>query len=311
LCAVLAIALTLRDVGNQAEIGGSVGYNNQPQLINPDGYYYLNIARELVRGEYSSRDNNRIYPQGEKRSTLPPLLSYLIASIADATQQTVDWVGVHLPVFACLLLAVPLFLFGRELGGSFFAVIAIFYGLVAPFYINRTFLGLLDTDCLNLFFPLMAAYCFYRFSRLPHGIGRYLWLTAGLIDTAIFLWWWDMATVAALLLCLLPFITSLLLLFARAKKKIRALLAVSAVAVIATLMVLFPDQIDTLINDLLGKIAYITGSSTSQNLYPQSAAFNLEQQAPSLKAIAANLTRPSLLTVVGTCGSAADGAAPP
>ena len=55
-----------------------------PLLINPDGYHYLGLARDLVEDDYAAVDPLRSAPEGAARPMPPPPLSLLTAALANS-----------------------------------------------------------------------------------------------------------------------------------------------------------------------------------------------------------------------------------
>ena len=88
-----------------------------PLITNIDGYYYLNNAKHLLNGTYSSHDKLRTYPEGNSLPSFPPLVSLIIASLSYITSLDIRWIGAVLPPFLALTLWWPIFYICKRLGG--------------------------------------------------------------------------------------------------------------------------------------------------------------------------------------------------
>ncbi len=182
---------------------------DQPVLTDVDGYYYLNIAKELGEQSYSTIDGKRAFPEGINRAERPPLLSVLLHQISAVSGLSLNWVAIWLPVILSITLLVPVFFFGHYFGSMHGAIGAVAVAALAPYFAERNRLSQMDTDSLNLVLPLCCAYLFMRFGTTATA-RRYGYLAGGLFCYALFLWWWDMSPQAAMLLALSPLAIALL-----------------------------------------------------------------------------------------------------
>lgn len=183
--------------------------DGEPYVLDPDGYFYLNEAKELLNNTYSSIDKKRGYPDFWKRPSIPPLLSVLLSTIVKFSNLSLNYIGVYLPCFLGLSIAFPLFLWGKYWGGDCMAFSSVTLGLLLQYYASRTSIGRLDTDCLNVTFALGCAYFFLRFAK-SYGNKRYLFLIAGILCYLIFLWWWDGAPAVVTAFSLSPLLVALI-----------------------------------------------------------------------------------------------------
>ena len=182
--------------------------DGQPLLTNFDGYYYLRLARDLVEHSYTATDTLRAVPDYWSRPFPPPLLSHVIAKLAQVTPFSLDWVGVTLPAFFGALLALPLFGLGWMYGGRVCAYTTALFGVLSHYYVFRTQLGWLDTDCLNVFFPLAITLSFMGFA-LCRDWKRYFYFFLGGLGYCLFILWWDQATQVVTVLSVIPAVLAL------------------------------------------------------------------------------------------------------
>lgn len=179
-------------------------YQGEYQMANFDSYFYLQFAKDLQADNYTVIDEKLKVPNGVKRPTIPPLLSLLTANISSITQLPLATVAIFMPVFLSSLLAFVVFFLGRQLGlNNITGLIAAFFSIICIAYIQRTRLGIFDTDSLNVVFTMLNSYLFMYFALNKHN-RRYLFLALGVINTALYFIWWESATSVVIFSALIP-----------------------------------------------------------------------------------------------------------
>lgn len=162
----------------------------KPLYTTADAPYYLRLAKNLQLGEYPRIDPKREFPLGRPNLERPPLLSQLLAWIGPWFPN-LYLAGTWLVILGAGLFVLPLGLYGWQLGVPWAGLLG---GLVGSFsikYYVRTSVGRIDTDFLNLFFPLLTASLLlatYQ-SRQAKGV----WTCSALAGFSMFLfsWWYD------------------------------------------------------------------------------------------------------------------------
>lgn len=183
----------------------------RPILLAIDGYYYLDLARDLLDGTYDISDPSRNVPQGDVRPYPPPLLSLITAWFAAASQQPLEWIALLLPPLLGVMVALPVYLLGRDLGGRVHAAIAVLFALLAPYLFQRSGVGWFDTDALNVTFSLLASAIGLRVTQAANARARAGWLLLGLVNAGLFMLWWHTQPLLPLALALAPPAIGLLL----------------------------------------------------------------------------------------------------
>lgn len=201
LSLALGVFLRIEDLIAWREKPGMAFYKGTPLLTTFDGYFYARYARELAEGNYKPIDELRYVPQNPAREFPPPLLSLLIAGLVKLTGVSVDWVCTFFPAVFAVLLFFPVFLIGRSWGGAFVGFVAGILSLCSPYYVNRSRLGWLDTDCGNVTFTMLAVYLAMR-SVTTQGPRRFLYLAGVLINFIVYLQWWDSTPYVVVVTCL-------------------------------------------------------------------------------------------------------------
>ena len=232
-------------------------YNNQPLLINFDGYYYLSLARDLRLGTYDRVDSLRGVPESPLRPAPPPMISLLTAAVALFMPLSLEWIAVLLPPLLGLSLAVPLALFGRLYGSRLMALAAVAMGLFPSYYVYRSHLGWYDTDCLNVTFLLMVCYLFIRFG-LEQRPRRYAYLAGGVTNYILFLLWWDQTPAVVTLISFSPLVIVLLLYYRPMGRERWMAICVGLALVGGLALWQGPDMGRALFHEGVGQLAYIS-----------------------------------------------------
>ncbi|MFP4445252.1 MAG: STT3 domain-containing protein, partial [Desulfosudaceae bacterium] len=181
----------------------------RPVMIGADSYYYLDLARDLLEGNYQSFDPQRCFPAGARRPSPPPLLSVMLAGLARMLPFPLEWIAAIVPAVLGLLLFWPLYLLGRQLVGRAGGWIAAATGIFWPVYASRSVFGRFDTDCLNVVFASGAAYLALRLTAEENKRKKMVWGAAGVFLYILFLWWWPQVPLEVSGLALFPLVAAL------------------------------------------------------------------------------------------------------
>ncbi|OSM01567.1 STT3 domain-containing protein [Magnetofaba australis] len=177
--------------------------HGEPIIHAADGYYLLDLAQALREGDYPGGLEASGPPLTIPAPTVAPLSAHLLNLLSSALDIPLMRAGFLLPALLGPLLAIPLFLWGRALGGSLWlAAGGALLGMEAPRTFMRSGLGWLDTDPLNGALLLGLALTLFQFVQRRHARA----LIVALILYWLFLWWWPNAALAvtgALLLFML------------------------------------------------------------------------------------------------------------
>ena len=173
-----------------------------PMMTTLDAYYSLRLARLYARGEFVAHgpaparhyarpelDDPRILYEQREPWRLP-LLSGIIAVLSPLFGGDIDRTALLLPPVLSSLFAIPLFLCCWRLGVPAAGVIGALVGTFAIDYYQRTSVGWVDTDALNLFFPWSAS-CLILALRAGQQARTQLLLSAavGVVLYLFFLWY--------------------------------------------------------------------------------------------------------------------------
>ena len=262
-------------------------YNDQPLLINFDGYYYLSLARDLCEGTYTRIDKLRGVPESPQRPVVPPMISLMVAGLAMLAPVSMAWIAVLMPPLLGLLLSLPLALFGRLYGGRFMSLVAVAMGLFPSYYVYRSHLGWFDTDCLNVTFLLLVCYFFIRFG-LEGQRRRYGYLAAAFATYGLFLLWWDQAPAVVTLISLSPLVVVLLLHYRPKGSERWIAIGIGLVFLGGVFIWQGTDGVKILYHKGLGQLSYI--SKQQPDDFPNVGVSIKEQEKTQLTDLAAQTT---------------------
>jgi hypothetical protein len=260
---------------------------DQPILLNVDGYFYLNLARDLLENTYDPVDLNRNVPEGLPRPFPPPLLSYITYIIAKWTPFSLDWIALILPAVLGVIIAFPIFALGKHYGGSLIGLISAFLSLIVYGYYYRSSIGWYDTDVLNVTFICCAAYFSIKFGK-HRGWGRYLFFLFGAINFVLFLLWWDQAPVVVTITALGPFAIALLVYYRPAKREGLIFFGFLFLCFVFFLTFFGMDSLFDFFSKIGGYWKYIEKQSV--DYIPQASMYVMEQVKPSFKQILQHTT---------------------
>jgi len=137
--------------------------DNVTAMSGMDSYYWLKVAREFDEGGLGKGriEPTKTYPDGSLLAykDTPSLLAEFISLAKNFTSGDYYRAGLLLIPLLAGLFVIPLFFYFNRFG---FGAAAVMGGLVGTFsdaFYARTKMGRVDTELLNLFFPLAAA-CF-------------------------------------------------------------------------------------------------------------------------------------------------------
>ncbi len=262
-------------------------YKGEPLLTTFDGYYYLSLARDLVAGTYSPIDQRRAVPESPARPDPPPLLSVIAATVARATNISLNWIGAFMPAVLGVLLAVPLYALGRFYGGPVMGLVAALFGLLSHYYVYRSSLGWFDTDCMNVTWATGAVYCFLRFG-LDKSRKRYAYFGGGVVVSALFVWWWNTASDIAAIISLVPLAVSLVFFYRPSRREgiiFTGIIAAFFVAILLWKGIDFPVHLFKHITHV-----YTSISKEDTGDFPSIGVTISEQERPGFRVIIAKTT---------------------
>jgi dolichyl-diphosphooligosaccharide--protein glycosyltransferase len=190
---------------------------DMPLMTTLDAPFYMRWAREFRDGEYYGTGHKRAYPSStdwfrqkqenlraqeegrepqqleeQRPRTSPgdvPLLSFMAAMLSPFFAGNIYLVG-HWMVIVCAgLFAVPLGIYFYRIG---YPAAGLLGGLVGTFcteYYVRSSVGRIDTDMLNIFFPMLGA--LFVLLACQSKAERHVWLYSALAGVSMyFFWWW-------------------------------------------------------------------------------------------------------------------------
>lgn len=292
----------VEDYSHWQERHNAAFFQDKPLLGALDGYYYLRLARDLAEGTYAREDAVRSVAHPARRPHPPPLLAMAAAGVARATGWSLDWIGAFLPPLLGILLAIPVFAYGRRLVNPVAGLAAALLVLLAPYYVYRSGMAWFDTDCMNVTWIMLCAYCFLCFGR-GRKSRRYAWLAAGLACAGMLWWWWDTARREALLIGLSALPVALVLFYRPRRRAEWIVIAVAgSIALAAGLWqrdVVF-RSLEAMQTAVASRFSAMAGAT--RDVFPGQAVSTSEQVHTSLAEAIGATTRNGAVFALGVAG---------
>lgn len=160
--------------------------NDTPMMTTYDAYHWLKIAKDYKAGMYVIPKT--ILPD----FTQVPLLSFMLAELSPFFNNNMHKAGVFLMFILPGLFVIPLFLYFHKLSAPSAGILGSMIGTASLGYLSRTLVAWVDTDALNLFFPLLAAFFILLASNRERKYSYIFSALAGL-TMLIFYWWYSMS----------------------------------------------------------------------------------------------------------------------
>jgi len=189
-------------------------------IYSPDAGLYGYYAKQLLLG--ANYPLNAEYMPG-----------YLIYWIVGIFTLNMDWTMFLLPAFLAPLVAVPMVLMGHALHQAKLGFFAALIGVVGINFYTRSYVGYMDTDTLNLFFPYMAIASY----MMAMSRRSWLWGIAFFLFLSGFHFWYHSSLVIIAAIMLMALIMTPLIF------RSKVLGVVSVLIVILSLFVLNPQKI--------------------------------------------------------------------
>lgn len=257
-------------------------FDGRPLPCETDSYYYLRLARDIQEGTYTQPDTLRHGIPAVSRPEPAPLLSVLTAAISGLAGLEIEWVAAFLPACLGLLLAFPLYGFGRHFCGIIAGLVSALMGLLSPLYVYRSGMGWFDTDCMNVTWSTSVAFCFLKFGTCKTFF-RYAWLGAGCAAAALFYWWWDQSPESVFAITMIPFTAAVLFLF-RPKGRGDLIVLIMCGVLLAAVCLWQKDGIVAIANKIILKAPqrYSQIAKVADQVFPAQSVSTSEQKPSSL-----------------------------
>ena len=230
VCFLVSAGVRYQQFETWKKTPGAYFVGERPMMTTLDAPYWLRLAREYNEGVYRQKVWLRGYPESTetfhemsvKELSLPlkytdttpasssshlsssyvtpeiryrdvPLLSFLIAHIAPFFNYNYYLTGTLLiPVLASLFI-LPLGIFFFQIGVPVSGLLGGLIGTFAGGYYMRSSIGRIDTDMLNLFFPVLAGLLILLAGKAKKERNVLLYSIGAGLSLFLFQWWYGKA----------------------------------------------------------------------------------------------------------------------
>ncbi|MCS6942415.1 MAG: STT3 domain-containing protein [Geminocystis sp.] len=173
-----------------------------------DSYHWTRLAKEYNKGNFGKGriDALRNYPDNNIYFTeRPNMLVYLLGKFGNFFNGDVYRAGIYLIPILSSLFIVPLAVYFYKIGLESVGIAGGLFGTFTYAYNTRTANGYVDTDALNLFFPIFVGLFFLLITEARRKRYQYLCAAIAGLGMWLFSWWYEkpgFAVVYAFLLVL-------------------------------------------------------------------------------------------------------------
>jgi hypothetical protein len=225
VCFLVSAGVRYQQFETWKKTPGAYFVGERPMMTTLDAPYWLRLAREYNEGIYGQKGGLRGYPESTetfnekfvKELSLPlkytdltpsannspsssgttviryrdvPLLSFLIANLTPFFNYNYYLTGTLLiPVLASLFI-LPLGIYFFRIGVPLSGLLGGLIGTFAGGYYMRSSIGRIDTDMLNLFFPVQAGLLILLAGKAKTERGVLLYALGTGLSLFLFQWWY-------------------------------------------------------------------------------------------------------------------------
>ncbi|WP_022851620.1 STT3 domain-containing protein [Limisalsivibrio acetivorans] len=164
-----------------------------PSFTTLDAHYWTRYANELKEGTYKAGepDTKRLYPTGSKYPERVPLISIMLAKISSISGMSVWNAGIWMQTYFPALAVIPIILLFVRIGLPLIGFAGALVTATSFEYTIRTSFGRVDTDILNLFFPVLVAYILTELVLQRKELIKYLLAIVAGVSMYLYILWYN------------------------------------------------------------------------------------------------------------------------
>ena len=288
-------------------------YNDRPLFTSYDAFYFARWGLDYKEGKYKAGETDplRFVPDNYIREKLTkdereklkagkitypsliPMESFIGAVFSKIGKTHIENIALWLTPVLAVLFTIPLILYLDEIGAPVAGFGGAIFGVTSLVYLARTTIARFDTDSLNLFFPFMVAYLFYKTINGKERKKKYVFAALSGIFMWMFNWWYTHPDLVLIMFAI--FIAGVFVSFKNFDKENLKLIGI--VALFSNPLVLFKGT-ETIGRRVYLYIVNFTNPATKAG-FPNIFQSISEAQRASLKLIAAITTGNTILFWIG------------
>jgi len=195
-------------------------YKDFPIYSEYDSYYFARLSLDIKEGKFKigSIDNYRCFPDNSSKAVLDEdvkfyskyaisgnLVSFIWAYLSKWFNIPLEKITWYLVPILAVLVAIPMFIYFKDLGYPYAGLIGGLIAISAPMYLARTNLMRLDHDILNLAFPFLITYTFYKFFETSKKNRKYFWILLSSLFLILYQLWYGHPNLNFLLILMFLF----------------------------------------------------------------------------------------------------------
>ena len=164
-------------------------FNGQLMINTNDGYLWAEGARDFLSGTSTNQNAENFYDklhQFNDRSPITLATTQLTALFIYILPFSFETIILFLPALLSSLIVIPIILISKNLKNLEMGLIAAILASITWSYYNRTMIGYLDSDMLNIVLPMFLLWSIIW--AINTNEDKYLLITA--LDVLIYRWWY-------------------------------------------------------------------------------------------------------------------------
>jgi len=167
--------------------------DNVTAMTTLDAYYWLKMAKDYDNGKLGKDYINPLkeYPDMRCYNNSPNMLVWMISFVHKITGLDYYKSGLLLIPFLAGIFCIPLFFYFFRLGYGEAAILGGLLGNFSYAYYVRSTMGRVDTDLLNIFFPILVSLFILFISKENKNNKNYISTALAGISMAGFVWWYQ------------------------------------------------------------------------------------------------------------------------
>lgn len=229
-----------------------------------DAYNWIRYAKEYDKGNIGS---DKIDPvknagSGSRYPENVRMLSFLLSKVSSFFQISYYYAGLYLIPILASLFTIPLFLYMYRIGHVGGGVLGALIGTFSLAFYARSSLGRVDTDAMNLFFPLLTSFFIYCAGVTQKESLRYVYASFAGLSMGLFIWWYGNTGF------IFPFFTAMLIYLVLQKVPLKTMAGAMVCFIIFCNPVYFIESLNALYQFFFSSYFSGSGSTHTNIIFP-------------------------------------------
>lgn len=158
-----------------------------------DAYYWTRLAKEYKNGKFGDNvtDPLKTYPDSGTYPERPNMIVFLLAKLSTFFKGDIYMTGIYITPILSSLFIIPMVIYFYRIGFGLIGLAGGLFGTFSYAFYVRSCNGRVDTDSLNLFFPIFVAFFFLMISKTDEKKKQYIYSVIAGFGMLLFNWWYE------------------------------------------------------------------------------------------------------------------------